>query len=193
MSGTRSDGSMMVDESDVNTDFLDCNIEEDDCEHDEGNSLSKDNHGDDVFQCKKCHFFNNNKGGMKTHQTRIHKASKPHGKKRAFDQEADNIEHEGCSENDHNDEKKIRQDFITPKHHKIKASIENNTEKKAKILEESRLNESFLREWDDKEINAVSTQVDVLAEIFNKYEAEEQQNENASEITMDQFERTAKE
>ena len=60
-------------------------------------------------------------------------------------------------------------------------------------MEESRLNESFLREWDDKEINAVSTQVDVLAEIFNKYEAEEQQNENASEITMDQFERTAKE
>ena len=32
-----------------------------------------------------------------------------------------------------------------------------------------------------------------MAEIFNKYEAEEQQNENASEITMDHFERTAKE
>ena len=58
-----SDGSMMVDET-ANTNFLDYNIEEGDCEHYEGYSLSKNNHGDVVFQYKKCHFFTINKGGM---------------------------------------------------------------------------------------------------------------------------------
>ena len=63
-----------------------------------------------------CDFFTINKGGMKTHQTRIHKGVRPSvSKKRNFDHEADKLEHAGCVEDDHNDEKKIRKDLkISP-------------------------------------------------------------------------------
>ena len=111
MSGVKSDGSMIV--VDVETHNNDGRMNNTDCEHDGGYSLSKDNHGDDVFQCKKCHFFTVNKGGMKTHQTRVHKLTKP--KKRMANHEEDKIEHDGCVEDDHHEEKKIRKElYNTP-------------------------------------------------------------------------------
>ena len=114
MSAIHSDGSMIVvDHVVVNDTLDDSQANGSECKHDEGYSLNKDNYGEDIFQRKRCDFFTSNKGGMKTHQTRIHKVIKPQtNNKRAFDHEEDKLEHVDCLENDHNQEKKIRQDFL---------------------------------------------------------------------------------
>ena len=62
-------------------------------------------------------------------------------------------------------QKKVRTHKKTEKN---KASMDNNMEKKS-ILEDSRLNESLLQEWDEKEIISSSTQADDIDKFLGNY------------------------